>query len=67
MKAYDNLGLCLEALGKNDEAIEQYQNAVRLNRDNNLRSPWPPMNLGALLTELYCLKKQSRFSGVFAI
>ena len=52
MKAYDNLGLCLEALGKNDAAIEQYQNAVRLNRDNNLRSPWPPMNLGALLTKL---------------
>jgi len=52
MKAYDNLGLCLEALGKNDAAIEQYQNAVRLNRDPNFRSPWPPMNLGALLAKL---------------
>lgn len=52
MKAYDNLGLCLEALGKNDEAIQQYRNAVRLNREHNIRSAWPPMNLGALLTKL---------------
>jgi tetratricopeptide (TPR) repeat protein len=52
MKAYDNLGLCLEAIGKNDEAIQQYRNAVRLNRDHNIRSPWPLMNLGALLTKL---------------
>ncbi len=52
MKAYDNLGLCLEALGKNDEAIQQYRNAVRLNREPNIHSAWPLMNLGTLLTKL---------------
>jgi tetratricopeptide (TPR) repeat protein len=52
MKAYDNLGLCFEAMGKNEEAIQQYRNAVRLNREHNIRSPWPPMNLGTLLTKL---------------
>jgi tetratricopeptide (TPR) repeat protein len=52
MKAYDNLGLCLEGMGKYEEAIQQYRNAIRLNRDHNIHSPWPPMNLGALLTKL---------------
>jgi tetratricopeptide (TPR) repeat protein len=39
-------------MGKNDEAIQQYRNAVRLNLEHNIRSPWPPMNLGTLLTKL---------------
>jgi tetratricopeptide (TPR) repeat protein len=52
MKAYDNLGLCLEGMGKNEEAIQQYRNAVRLNREHNIHSAWPPMNLGTLLTKL---------------
>jgi tetratricopeptide (TPR) repeat protein len=52
MKAYDNLGLYLEALGKSDEAILAYQTAVRLNRSNSLHSPWPTHNLGALLSKL---------------
>jgi superkiller protein 3 len=52
MKAYDNLGLYLEGLGKFDEAIRAYQNAIRLNRANSLHSPWPTHNLGALLSKL---------------
>lgn len=52
MKAYDNLGLCLEAMGKYDEAIEQYQHAIRLNREHNIHSAWPPLNLGALMAKL---------------
>jgi tetratricopeptide (TPR) repeat protein len=52
MKAYDNLGLCLEGIGKYEEAIQQYRNAIRLNREHNIHSAWPPMNLGALLTKL---------------
>jgi tetratricopeptide (TPR) repeat protein len=52
MKAYDNLGLCLEAMGNNDDAIEQYQHAIRLNREHNIHSPWPPLNLGALMARL---------------
>ena len=39
-------------LWENDEAIQQYRNAVRLNREHNIRSAWPPMNLGTLLTKL---------------
>jgi tetratricopeptide (TPR) repeat protein len=49
MKAYDNLGLYYEALGKDDEAIGAYREAIRLNRKRRIRSPWPSMNLGALL------------------
>ncbi|MGO8793144.1 MAG: tetratricopeptide repeat protein [Terriglobia bacterium] len=52
VKAYDNLGLCNEALGKNDEAIGAYRQAIRLNREQLSRSPWPSMNLGALLLKL---------------
>jgi tetratricopeptide (TPR) repeat protein len=52
MKAYDNLGLCLEGMAKYEEAIQQYQNAIRLNRERNIHSAWPPMNLGALLVKL---------------
>lgn len=49
MKAYDNLGLCYEAVGKFDEAEKTYQQAVLLNRKANPGSPWPPDNLGAML------------------
>jgi tetratricopeptide (TPR) repeat protein len=52
MKAYDNLGLCYDALGKNEDAILAYKQAVRLNREEHLQSPWPSMNLGALLVKL---------------
>lgn len=52
MKAYDNLGLCYEALGKYDEAIKTYQEAIRRNNLRASPSPWPPLNLGALLIKL---------------
>jgi tetratricopeptide (TPR) repeat protein len=52
MKAYDNLGLCFEGIGKYEEAIEQYRNAVELNREHNLNSAWPSLDLGALLVKL---------------
>ena len=52
VKAHDNLGLCYEALGKYDEAIRSYQEAIRLDREGTARSPWPPLNLGVLLTRL---------------
>ena len=51
-KAHDNLGLCHEALGQHDEAIRSYQEAIRLNREQAAPSPWPPLNLGLLLTRL---------------
>jgi tetratricopeptide (TPR) repeat protein len=52
MKIYDNLGLCYEALGKYDEAIQTYQKATRLNRLRRLNSAWPPLNFGTLLVKL---------------
>jgi tetratricopeptide (TPR) repeat protein len=50
-RAWDNLGLCLEATGKLDEAAASYREAIRLNREHNPTSPWPPLNLGSLLTK----------------
>jgi len=52
VKAHDSLGLSYEALGRYDEAIRSYQEAVRLNREASPGSPWPPLNLGLLLTRL---------------
>ncbi len=52
MKAYNELGLCYEALGKHEEAIEAYRDAVRLNERDRPCSPWPPQDLGALLIKL---------------
>ena len=49
VKAYDNLGLCLEGMGKYTEALAQYQRAVQLNRESKVHSAWPPLNLGMLL------------------
>lgn len=49
VKAHDNLGLCYEALGRFDEALRSFKNAVRLNREEASPSPWPPLNMGLLL------------------
>ena len=51
-RAYDNLGLCYEALGKYNLAFRSYQDAVELNRDGKPPSPWPPLDLGALYVRL---------------
>ena len=51
MKAYDNLGLCYEFLGRYDEAAKSYREAIRLNRLQKPGSPWPPLNFSLLLTE----------------
>jgi tetratricopeptide (TPR) repeat protein len=56
-KAYDQLGLCYAGLGRNDEAIRTYQNAIRLNEAQSLTSPWPSMNLGTLYMRLDRLKE----------
>jgi tetratricopeptide (TPR) repeat protein len=52
MRAYDNLGLCYEALGRFDEAVRSYEEAIRLNGGQKTRSPWPSLNLGLLLSRL---------------
>jgi tetratricopeptide (TPR) repeat protein len=48
IRAYDNLGLCLEALNRNEEAIAQYTEAIRRVRLMGEPWPWPFLNLGIL-------------------
>jgi tetratricopeptide (TPR) repeat protein len=48
MKAYDNLGLTLEALGNNTAAIDNYFTAIKLIEEKELRSAWPYINLSSL-------------------
>lgn len=52
VKAHDNLGLCYEALGKHQEAIAAFSQAVALNRSHKQASAWPALNLGSLLSKL---------------
>lgn len=49
LRAYDNLGLCYEALNQPDEAIRQYREAIRRTREAGEPWPWPFLNLGILL------------------
>jgi tetratricopeptide (TPR) repeat protein len=41
MKAYNNLGLTMEALGDNTAALKYYTTAIKLNEEQNLKSEWP--------------------------
>jgi len=52
MKAYDQLGLCYAGLNQNDEAVQAFTEAIRLNGAQALHSPWPSMNLGTLFMRL---------------
>ncbi len=47
MKAYDNLGLTLEAVGENEAAVENWQRAIKLCEEQGLTSEWPFINLAA--------------------
>lgn len=49
VRAYDNLGLCYEALNQPEAAEVPYRKAVELNRTATTKSAWPPLNLGILL------------------
>ena len=49
VRAYDNLGLCYDALNQSDQAAVQYRKAVELNRRLPTPDPWPVLNLGKLL------------------
>ena len=41
IKAYSNLGLTMEALGQNDDALRNYTKAVQLEDRQEQRSEWP--------------------------
>lgn len=49
VRGYDNLGLCYDMMGLNDQARDAFVEAVALNRKAASPSPWPPHNLGYLL------------------
>lgn len=51
-RAHDRIGLCLQGLGKWDQALEHHLEAVRLNREEAKPSAWPPANLGQALYRL---------------
>ena len=51
-KAYDQLGLCYAGLARHQDAIEAFQQAIRLVQQQSLRWPWPSMNLGTLYLRL---------------
>jgi tetratricopeptide (TPR) repeat protein len=50
-RAYDNLGLCLEAQNEPERALPHYRTAVALNRKAPAPSAWPPLNLATLLRQ----------------
>jgi tetratricopeptide (TPR) repeat protein len=49
VRAYDNLGLCYEALNQPNAALPAYRKAIELNRSAASKSAWPPLNLAILL------------------
>jgi tetratricopeptide (TPR) repeat protein len=51
-RAYDNLGLSLDMMGRYEEAREAFEKAAELNRLQAHPSSWPPHNLGYLLLRL---------------
>jgi tetratricopeptide (TPR) repeat protein len=49
MRAYDTLGLCYEYVGKPEDAIKSYTQAIELNRMQLKPSPWPHLDLAVSL------------------
>ncbi len=50
-KAYDNLGLCYEALGDTELAIRYYLAAIKLVEKDHPEYDWPYANLANLLVD----------------
>ena len=50
VKAEDNLGLSLEALGRTDEALAAYRTAIAWQAESKTKEAGPYVNLGALLS-----------------
>jgi tetratricopeptide (TPR) repeat protein len=47
MKAYDNMGLTMEAMGENAAALTNWLRAIRLNEEQGINSEWPYINLAS--------------------
>jgi tetratricopeptide (TPR) repeat protein len=73
-RGYDNLGLCLDMLGRYEEALAAFEKATALNRRMARPSAWPPQNLGYLLLRLdrpeeaeAALRESLTYDGRFAL
>lgn len=53
VRAYDSVGLCEQALGHYQKAIQAYKQAEHLNLKADPPSPWPPLEFGYLLLSLH--------------
>jgi tetratricopeptide (TPR) repeat protein len=53
LKAYDNLGLCYDRLSRFDLAMENYRQAIKLDRLQNSHYVWPYVNLASLLNHFH--------------
>jgi tetratricopeptide (TPR) repeat protein len=62
MKAYDNLGLTMEALGDNDAAIKSYLRATKLVEEQKLDSEWPYLDLARLYNRLNDSKQAFKYA-----
>ena len=56
-KAYDNLGLCHEALGEKDEAVRNFLAAIELVETAEPQYDWPYANLANLLIDTNDLQR----------
>ncbi len=51
VRAEDNLGLTLQALGRNDEAQQAFANAIAWQADVPVKDPWPYIDFGSFFLE----------------
>ncbi len=51
VKAEDNLGLCYQALGHLDDALQAYRNALDWQADAQIKNPGPFIDIGGLFLE----------------
>jgi tetratricopeptide (TPR) repeat protein len=51
VKAEDNLGLSYQALGRRDDALQAYRNAIDWQTDTATKNPGPFINMGGLFLE----------------
>lgn len=51
VKAEDNLGLSYQALGRQDEALQAYRNAIDWQADGAVKNPGPYVDMASLLLE----------------
>ena len=51
IRAEDNLGLTLQALGRTDEAQQAFENAIDWQANTRVKDPWPYIDFGSFFLE----------------